>query len=76
MAKDAVIMFCDGVHPHHNTESETGWIEKGKAFQILSNSGRKRVNIHWAINPHNPTEIVMHKCEVINAETTVELLKK
>jgi len=34
------------------------------------------VNIHWAINPHNPTEIVMHKCEVINAETTVELLKK
>jgi transposase len=76
LTADEVILFGDGVHPHHNTESENCWIEKGKTFEVLSNTGRKRININGAINPYNPTEIVMHECETINAVTTVELLKK
>lgn len=76
LAEDAIILFADGVHPQHNTEAENGWIEKGKTFEVLSNSGRKRINLNGAINPHNPTEIVIHECDTINAETTVELLKK
>ena len=45
LPSDQVILFGDGVHPRHNTESTYAWIEKGKVLEILSNTGRVKVNI-------------------------------
>lgn len=67
-----MILFGDGCHraanrPQHNTQASYGWIAKGKERQILSNSGRVRVNINGAINPHSPTEVVIYQSDTINA---------
>jgi hypothetical protein len=75
LAENEVILFGDGVHPHHNTESTYAWIAKGKEKEILSNTGRVRININGAINPANPTEIVYHECHTIDAITTIVWLK-
>lgn len=75
LPSDALILFGDGVHPRHNTESTYAWIEKGQEKEVLSNTGRVRVNINGAINPANPIEIVTHDCETINASTTLVWLQ-
>lgn len=75
LSDDHLILFGDGVHPHHNTESTYAWIEKGKEKEVLSNTGRVRVNINGAINPAEPTQIVHHPCESINALSTIVWLK-
>ena len=75
LSENELILFGDGVHPHHNTESTYAWIEKGQEKEILSNTGRVRVNINGAINPANPTEIVHHNCQTIDALSTVVWLK-
>jgi transposase len=76
LSEEDVILFADGVHPQHNTESSYAWIAKGKEKEILSNTGRVRVNINGAINPQNPTEVVAYECETIDAVTSVEFLKQ
>ena len=76
LAVNEVILFADGVHPQHNTEASYAWIEKGKEKEILSNTGRTRVNINGAINPLNPTEVVAYECDTINAITTVSFFKE
>jgi hypothetical protein len=50
-------------------------IEKGQEKEVLSNTGRARVNINGAIHPAKPTEIVTNDCETINAVTTLVWLK-
>ena len=75
LPSDEVILFGDGVHPRHNTESTYAWIEKGKELEVLSNTGRVRVNVNGAINPANPTEIISHQCDTINALTTIVWLQ-
>jgi transposase len=70
-----VILFADGVHPHHNTAPTYAWIEKGTEKEIPANTGRKRVNINGAINPAEPTQVVFHECDTINALTTIVFLK-
>jgi transposase len=73
---DEVIVFADGVYPQHNTGSSHAWIEKGKEKEILSNTGRTRVNINGAINPMNPTEVVAYECNTIDAATTLAFFKE
>ena len=75
LLSDELILFGDGVHPHHNTESTYAWIEKGQEKEVLSNTGRIRVNINGAINPANPTQVVTHDCQTINAVTTLVWLQ-
>ena len=75
LPENELILFGDGVHPHHNTESTYAWIEKGQEKEILSNTGRVRVNINGAVNPANPTEIVHHDCLTIDALSTIAWLK-
>jgi transposase len=75
LPENELILFGDGVHPHHNTESTYAWIQKGQEKEILSNTGRVRVNINGAINPANPTEIVHHDCLTIDALSTIVWLK-
>jgi transposase len=71
-----VLLFGDGVHPKHNTESDYGWIETGTEFEIPANTGRQRVNINGAINPHDLTQVIIHECDSINALTTIVFLSK
>lgn len=49
---DEVHYFIDAVHPTLNSETSYGWIEKGAEHQVLSNSGRTRMNILGALNPN------------------------
>ena len=70
-----VILFGDGTHPQHNTQASYAWIAKGKEREILSNTGRVRVNINGAINPHCPTQVVTHQADTINALSCLVWLK-
>jgi len=45
-AKNEAIYFADGTHPQHNTACSYGWIKKGQNKEILTNTGRQRVNIN------------------------------
>jgi transposase len=47
LSEQEVILFADGVHPHHNTAPSYAagrprWIEKGVEKEIPANTGRKR----------------------------------
>lgn len=68
--------FLDAVHPQYNTKSAYGWIKKGKDFLVLTNSGRKRVNINGAINGNDVTEVYTMESSRVNAQSTIELLEK
>ena len=69
------ILFMDGAHPQHNSKPAYGWFKKGKKAQILSNTGRKRVNINGVLDAEN-AEAIITSSESINAESTIELFKK
>ena len=70
-----VVLFLDGVHPQHNTKCMKVWVKKGECKFVPSNTGRKRLNINGAYNPHQ-VEVVIHEAETINTQTTIELFKK
>ena len=70
-----VCLFMDGVHPQHNTTCTKAWIKKGKSKEIKSNTGRDRININGAYNPHNG-DLIVYEDKTINADTVIETLKK
>ena len=70
-----VILFTDGVHPQHNTKCTKAWIKKGENKEIKSNTGRSRINLQGAYNPHNQ-EIIIHEDKNLNAQNTIEFFKK
>ncbi len=72
---DEVIVFLDGCHPSHNVRPTKAWILKGEDKQIRTNTGRKRVNINGALDVKG-MRAVTHCSERINAQSTIELLKK
>lgn len=69
------IYFMDGVHALHNPIGAFGWIKKGTDKPIKTNTGRNRVNVNGAINIQN-LRIETRMDDRINAESTVELLKR
>ena len=50
-----ILLFLDPVHQIHNNENGYAWQRKGKAGtkKVLSNTGRRRLNIIGALNPIN-----------------------
>ena len=62
---DEVPYFIAGVHPTLNSETSYGWIEKGTEQQVLSNSGRTRMNILGALNPNDITDIITKEYKTI-----------
>ena len=75
LAFEDKLLFMDGAHPQHNSKPAYGWFKKGKKAQILSNTGRKRVNINGVLDSEN-AEAIITTSESINAESTIELFKK
>ena len=74
LPEDEVILHMDGVHPQHNTTCTRAWIKKGETKEIKSNTGRERVNICGAYNPHTQ-EVIAHEDKTINADTMIATLK-
>lgn len=68
------IYFTDGVHPQHNSTPAYGWIKKGQAPTLLSNTGRQRLNLNGAVNVET-FQAVVRDDETLNADSTVALLK-
>ncbi len=60
--KNGEVVFADPTHQVHNAENGYCWQEIGEdnTKTVLSNSGRKRINIIGAINAitHKPTTII------------------
>ena len=65
----------DGVHPIHNSQPAYGWIRKGKEVGIKANPGRQMINLNGPYNLENHT-VVIQEAEMINAQSTVNLLKE
>lgn len=74
MSSDDKMYFLDGVHPQHNAVSAGGWIRKGKEKQLKSNSGRRRVNLNGALDPHTQ-EVIIRADDTLDANSTIELFK-
>ena len=73
---DEVHYFIDAVHPCLNSEASYGWIEKGEEHQVLSNSGRVRMNILGALNPNAVTDILTKEYKTINSESAQDFLEE
>jgi len=69
------IYFADACHPQHNSVPAYGWIRRGKEKHLKSNGGRKRVNIHDAVNM-DTKDIVTDFAKSINKESSLRLFKK
>jgi transposase len=67
------VYFMDAVHPQHNPVIACGWIKRGQDQEVLSNTGRRRVNINGAIDLER-LEPVTRFDDTINAESTIALL--
>jgi transposase len=74
--EDEVHYFVDAVHPTLNSEASYGWIEKGSEHQILSNSGRTRMNILGAINTDDVTDLITGEYKTINFESAGDFFEQ
>jgi len=72
---DEVIYFVDAVHPEHQSRPAHGWIRKGEKVALKRNSGRKRVNLHGAVNLEN-FHCPVVEADRINADSTIALFEK
>jgi len=69
------IYFMDATHPHHNPMAGCGWIERGQACEIRSNTGRQRLNINGVIDCNDLSAIVRYD-DTINAQSTIKLFQQ
>ena len=64
----------DGAHPTHNTKPFYGSIKRGERKELLSNTGRQRINISGAIDIVSK-KVFVKEDETLNADSTIEFLK-
>ena len=69
------IYFLDAVHPQHNSMPAYAWIETGQDKEILTNTGRQRLNINGALDIQTQ-EVIFRLDDTIDAQSTVGLLKQ
>ena len=69
------VYFADACHPQYNSVPACGWIRRGKDKHLKSNGGRKRVNIHGAVNIES-LNIVTDFAKSITKESSLRLFKK
>ena len=71
--ENSLVYFGDATHPTHVTELSYGWILKGSDKDILTSSGRKRVNILGAISM-NTYDVLAKFYQTINQESVCDFL--
>lgn len=75
LSSTETICFIDGVHPTHNVQPAYGWIKKGEAKAILSNTGRKRLNLTGAIDIFS-SYVHFQEDKTLNAASTITFLQR
>ena len=75
LTPDEAVYFCDAVHPEHQSKPAHGWMRKGQNTAIKRSSGRKRVNIHAAVNLENFDTPFMDVVRV-DSDSTIHLFEK
>ena len=68
------VYFGDSTHPMLNPVLSSGWIRRGKDFEVKTNSGRQRVNINGAIEIRS-LDVISRSCETVNKNSICELLR-
>jgi len=74
LKSEGKIYFSDSTHPMHNPVISYGWIKKGEDFEVLTNSGRHRLNINGAVDIEN-LDIITRTCDRVNSDSMCDLLK-
>ena len=69
------LYFIDGVHLQHNSRPTHGWMPKGETKALLTNTGRKRLNINGAVNIDSKILITAID-KTVNAQSTLALFEK
>jgi len=69
------IYFMDGAHPNHNAMPAYGWIPKGQAKEIPTNTARQRINLNGAIDISD-FDLVIREDPTLNAQSTIALFKQ
>ncbi|MFZ1575164.1 MAG: IS630 family transposase [Chromatiaceae bacterium] len=72
---DDVVMFMDATHPQHHPVISCGWIKRGAAHPIKSNTGRRRLNLNGAIDVQRMSAQI--RCDdTIDAIATIALFEQ
>jgi transposase len=69
------IYFADACHPQFNSIPAYGWIRRGVEKELKSNGGRKRVNIHGAVDIATG-ETVTDFTKSVNGASSLRLFRK
>lgn len=73
--ENEVVFFVDAVHPTWNSMAAYGWIRKGAARELKTNSGRGRLNIHGAMNAETFETTIITSEANIDADSTISLFQ-
>ena len=68
-------VFVDAVHPEHQSRPAHGWFLRSDRPAVRSTTGRKRLNLHAALDLEK-MKVTLVEGERIDAETTLRLLKR
>ena len=75
LADDEAVYFVDAVHPEYQSRPAHGWVKKGDKVALRRTSGRRRINLHGALNLEN-FHCPLVQAERINAASTIALFEK
>jgi transposase len=70
-----LILFMDATHPEYQSQSSYGWILKGEIKTLTTTTKQERVHFLGAIEL-NQMQIVAQEYETVNADSTVDFLKR
>jgi transposase len=70
-----LILFMDATHPEYQSQSSYGWILKGEIKTLTTTTKQERVHFLGAIEL-NQMQIIAQEYETVNADSTVDFLKK
>ena len=75
LADNEAVYFADAVHPEYQSRPAHGWVKKGDKVALRRTSGRRRINLHGALNLEN-FHCPLVQAERINAASTIALFEK
>lgn len=68
------VYFADSTHPMLNPVLASGWIKKGRDFEVKTNSGRQRININGAVDIRN-MDVISRTCKTVNQAAMRDLIR-